>query len=64
MVHLADHAVARARGGRGGDLRAADPRQPDRDDGRGLHPHGARQGPARAPRRAAPRACARRSTRS
>ena len=37
------------------DLRAADARQPDRDDGRGLHPHGARQGPVRAPRRAAPR---------
>ena len=48
MVHLADHAVVRARGGLGGDLRAADAQQPERDDGRGLHPDRARQGPARA----------------
>ena len=63
MVHLADPAVVRARGGRRGGVRAPDARQPDRGDGRGLHPHGARQGPARAQRRRA-RACARRSTRS
>ena len=30
------------------DLRALPARQPDRDDVRGLHPHRARQGPARA----------------
>ena len=63
MVHLADPAVVRARGRQRGDLRAAAARQPDRDDGRGLHPHGARQGPARAAGRRAT-ACARRSTRS
>ena len=47
-----------------GDLRALPARQPDRDDGRGLHPHGAGQGPARAPRHLAATACARRSRRS
>ena len=55
MVHLADPAVARARRGVRGGVRAADARQPDRDDGPGLHPHRPRQGPARAPRRPAPR---------
>ena len=33
MVHLADHAVVRARGRQRGGVRAADARQPDRDDG-------------------------------
>ena len=35
----------------GGVLRAHGARQPDRDDERGLHPHGSRQGPRRATRR-------------
>ena len=42
-------------GGQRRDLRAADPRQHDRGDGRGLHPHRPRQGPQRAPSGAAPR---------
>ncbi len=45
---VADHALDRARGRLGRDLRAADAQQPERDDARGLHPHRARQGTARA----------------
>ena len=63
MVHLADHALVRAGRGQRGRVRAADARQPDRDDERGLHPHGAGEGPDRAHASCA-RACARRSTRS
>ena len=55
MVHLAAAAVARARRGLGRDLRAADARQSERSDARGLHPHRAREGPERASRRPAPR---------
>ena len=51
----ADHAVVRARRVVRGDLRALPARQPDRGDGGGLHPHGARQGPVRAARGPAPR---------
>ncbi len=64
MVHLAAPALARARRELRRDLRAADARQPDRDDGRGLHPHRAREGPERAPRGRCATACAPRSTRS
>ena len=63
MVHLAVDAVVRARGGQHGGVRAPDPRQPARGDGRGLHPHRARQGPARETGRA-DRECGPRSTRS
>ena len=50
--------------GSGGGVRAADPRQPARGDGRGLHPHRARQGAARARTSCCARRCAPRSTRS
>ena len=44
----ADPALARPRDRVRGDLRALPARQPARRDGRGLHPHGPRQGPRRA----------------
>src|SRR5271165_1391711 len=56
MVHVADHALVRARRGRCGGLRAPDARQPDRGDGRGLHQDRPRQGPRGAPRHAPGRA--------
>ncbi len=43
-------ALDHARGDVRSVLRADGPRQPDRDDERGLHPHGAGEGHARAPR--------------
>ena len=43
-----DPAVDRPRAPLRGLLRADDAREPDRRDGRGLHPHGARQGALRA----------------
>ncbi|TMK97130.1 MAG: ABC transporter ATP-binding protein [Actinobacteria bacterium] len=55
MVRVADLALARRGRRQRRDLRAADSREPDRDDGRGLHPHCARQGAARAHCRPAPR---------
>ena len=50
VVHLAAPSVVRAGGDPGRDLLAPATRQPDRDDGRGLHPHRPRQGTARAAR--------------
>ena len=48
VVHVVDHAVVRAGLRRRGGVRAPHARQPDRDDGRGLHQDRPRQGPARA----------------
>ena len=56
LVRVADHAVVRARGRVRRLLRAARARQHDRGDVRGLHPHGAREGAARAARDLPPRA--------
>ena len=59
VVPVADHAVVRARGRVRRLLRAAAARQHDRGDVRGLHPHGAREGAARAARDLPPRAAQR-----
>ena len=55
VVPVADPAVVRARDLVRGDLRAAAARLAARRARRGLHPHGAGQGPGRAPRDPAPR---------
>ena len=52
-------AVGRAGGGDRGDLRPLPALADDRRDGRGLHPHRAREGPARATGDHAPRAAQR-----
>ncbi len=44
LVRVAADAVVRAGGDLGGDLRPLGARQPDRRDGRGLHPHRPGQG--------------------
>ena len=64
LVPVAAPALVRAGGGVRRPLRAPAAREPDRGDVRGLHPHGAGQGPARAARGLAPRRCAARSRRS
>ena len=61
---VADHAVVRARRVVRRDLRPLPARQPARGDVRGLHPHRARQGAARADASCSSTACARRSRRS
>src|SRR3712207_8439241 len=52
-------ALVRARRGDGGDLRPLPALPDDRRDGRGLHPHGARQGTAGAAGHHRPRAAQR-----
>ena len=64
VVRPLDHAVVRARRPVRGVLRPAYALQPDGDDGGGLHPHGARQGPLREARGAASTGCGRASRRS
>ena len=63
MVHLADPALVRAGRDLGGDLLPRAARQPARGDGRGLHPHRARQGPDASAESSGATACARRSRR-